>query len=137
MSQLANFTCRACGLTGTLPPSWLSANLQKLLLPSNQLNGALPAPPADPKAPPCKLQVLELSYNKLDQVPEPAFWNHTRAGLQELYLQGNTFPLVPASGRHALKVRQCDQLSSQQLYGRLSSTYAGSVVCACLLPYLY
>jgi hypothetical protein len=101
MSQLADFTCKACSLSGTLPPVWLSVNLQKLLLSGNQLLGGLTAPLADPKAPPCTLQVLDLSYNKLDQVPELAFWNYTRAGLRELYLQSNTFPLVPVSGGHA------------------------------------
>jgi Leucine-rich repeat (LRR) protein len=89
---------------------WLSVNLQKLVLSGNQLSGALTAPLADPKAPPCKLQVLDLSYNKLDQIPELAFWSHTQVGLQELYLQGNTFPLVPASGGHALKACRGDRL---------------------------
>jgi hypothetical protein len=98
--QLTNFTCKACGLTGTLPSSWLSVQLQQLVLPDNLLSGPLfwVKPGFEPQ--PCQLQVLDLARNQLDQVPDAAFWSRVGGRLERLYLQGNKFALTPLSGKH-------------------------------------
>lgn len=96
LSQLANFTCRACGLSGTIAPSWWSISLQQLLLPNNAFSGGLSGSTVANKS---RLQVLDLSYNQLDQLPAASFWNATAFGLQRLHLQGNAFPMAPLSGK--------------------------------------
>ena len=100
MSQLANLTCKACNLQGTLPTTWWSSNLQQLVLPDNFISGGLfgPANATDPKARPSMLQVLDVSYNKLNQIPDQAFWAYVGGSLQRLQMQGNRFPIVLLSG---------------------------------------
>lgn len=105
MSQLVNFTCRACSLTGGLPSSWLSVQLQQLVLPDNLLFGPLSWTQPEFQVPPCQLQVLDLSHNNLDQVPDAAFWGRLGSGLQRLHVQGNAFGPTPLSGVHTARRR--------------------------------
>jgi hypothetical protein len=97
MGQLANFTCRSCGLTGALPNSYFTANLTQLLLPHNQLSGPIAGPTAALTGP-SRLRVLDVSYNSLSDIREPSFWGYVGKDLQKLFVQGNAFVDVALSG---------------------------------------
>jgi hypothetical protein len=98
MSQLANLTCKACNLQGTLPTTWWSSNLQQLVLPNNNISGGLFGPANATGIRPSMLQVLDLSYNKLNVTPDQAFWAYVGGSLQMLQMQGNNFSSVLLSG---------------------------------------
>lgn len=95
MPQLANVTCKSCGLSGSVPPGWLQTLLQ-LVLPHNSISGPLYIP----VGPPSRLRLLDLSYNQLSQIPSGTFWSSVTR-LQSLSLQANTLvgPLSGATGR--------------------------------------
>lgn len=102
MSKLANLTCSTCGLSGNLSATWLYVNLRQLSVPNNSITGGLAGPSSAgaPNVPPSQLQALDLSYNSLDSAADAGFWNHTRASLRRLQLQGNKLA-------HPLSSKRC------------------------------
>ncbi|TFK44074.1 hypothetical protein BDQ12DRAFT_640483 [Crucibulum laeve] len=82
-------------MRGGLPP--LASSLKRLFLGENRLTDDV----VGPLMLFTELQVLNLSFNEIQDLPSSFFHNMTN--LQELYLSGNKLTSIPTEDLHALK----------------------------------